>query len=197
MSEDARGPSGLIGPNAILQLLPVMHEAMGPERTARLLEDADVVRTPDGLSMIPETEAARLHQCLRRAEPSLAPAMSAEAGQRTADYILAHRIPKPVQWVLKLLPATFAAKMLSGAIDRHAWTFAGSGRFRVLTPWVFEIADNPLVRGERSDTCLCHWHAAVFTRLYTTLVAPSCRCMETACGAQDRGNVCRFQLSCR
>jgi divinyl protochlorophyllide a 8-vinyl-reductase len=193
-SEDAQRTSGLIGPNAILQLLPVMTEVMGPERTARLLRDAEISRAPDGLSMIPETEAARLHRSLRREQPDLAPRMSTEAGTRTADYILAHRIPKPVQWVLRLLPAGPAARMLAGAIDRHAWTFAGSGQFRIVTPWTFEIADNPLIRGEHSDRCICHWHAAVFTRLYTALVSQSCRCRETECASQGRGNVCRFEL---
>jgi divinyl protochlorophyllide a 8-vinyl-reductase len=45
---------------------------------------------------------------------------------------------------------------LGKAIARHAWTFAGSGRFRVVAPLVFEIADNPIVRGEVSDVPLCH-----------------------------------------
>jgi divinyl protochlorophyllide a 8-vinyl-reductase len=57
----------------------------------------------------------------------LGPAMAAEvardAGLRTADYLLANRIPKPVQVLLKHLPAPLAARVLLSAIRRHAWTF--------------------------------------------------------------------------
>jgi bacteriochlorophyll 4-vinyl reductase len=38
---------------------------------------------------------------------------------------------------------------------------------------VFEIADNPVVRGEHSETPLCHWHAAVFERLFSALCGPT------------------------
>jgi len=86
-----------------------------------------------------------------------------------------------------------AMRALSTAIARHAWTFAGSGRFRVLRPGVFEIADNPIIRGERSDVPLCHWHAAVFERLFRVLVDDRLRCVETRCGAMG-DDACRFEV---
>lgn len=159
-----------------------------------MLSDADVRDVPDGTRMIPEGDAARLHQVLRRDEPELAPQLAAEAGRATADYILAHRIPTVAQTILKALPAPLAARALSGAIARHAWTFVGSGAFRVVSPWCYEIAQNPIVRGEHSDTPLCHWHAAVFARLYQTLVHPDCTCRETQCCATGAGNPCRFAI---
>ncbi|MEF3045974.1 bacteriochlorophyll 4-vinyl reductase [Pseudotabrizicola sp. L79] len=155
MPEDAQLPQGLIGPNAILQLLPVLDQATGREGRDRLL---------------------------------------AQAGRRTADYILAHRIPQPAQRLLKHLPAPVAAWALSRAIATHAWTFAGSGQFHRDSPWRFAIANNPLVRGENSSTPRCHWHAAVFGHLYATLVHPSCRCVETECAAQTGNGPCRFTL---
>lgn len=186
---------GLIGPNAILQLLPVIDRFAGPEAVNRLLTRAGLPSIPDGHGMIPEDHAARLHRQLRRDAPDDAPRLSAEAGARTADYILAHRIPKPAQWLLKALPSGPSARLLSRAIAQHSWTFAGSGRFRVLDPWTFQIADNPLIRGEVSETCLCHWHAAVFARLYATLVSPRCTCIETACGSRSPDRLCRFEIS--
>lgn len=185
---------GLIGPNAILQLLPVLDGLGGPRRRASMLDAAGIQVIPDGLSMIPEADAARLHRQLRLEEPERAPRIAAAAGRETANYILANRIPRPAQWVLKLLPRGPAARVLSRAIARHAWTFVGSGRFHVLDPWTFEIVENPLIRGESSSVCLCHWHAAVFERLYQSLVAPSCRCHETSCGAQGNHSRCRFRL---
>lgn len=197
-SEDVRheaGQGALIGPNAILQLLPPLDRAFGPARTAQMLAEAGVKAMPDGTRMIPETDAARLHQLLRRDAPEIAACLSAEAGRGTADYILAHRIPKPVQTLLKLLPAPLAARALSGAIAKHAWTFAGSGTFRVVSSWCFEIGQNPIVRGETSATPLCHWHAAVFERLYRVLVHPAATCVETACCASSAAGICRFDIT--
>jgi divinyl protochlorophyllide a 8-vinyl-reductase len=83
---------------------------------------------------------------------------------------------------------------LGKAIARHAWTFAGSGRFRVVAPLVFEIADNPIVRGEVSDVPLCHWHRAVFETLFRALVDDRLRCAEVACCATGNA-ACRFVLA--
>ncbi len=160
-----------------------------------MLAEAGLRDVPDGTCMIPETDAAHLHQLLRRTAPDLAADLASEAGRGTADYILAHRIPKPVRIVLKLMPAPLAARVLSQAIAKHAWTFAGSGAFRVVSPWCFDIADNPIVRGEHSAVRLCHWHAAVFERLYQVLVHPRCCCRETNCCAMPGQDRCRFAIT--
>ena len=204
MSEDARPgvrpqapahAAGLIGPNAILQMIPILDQLGGKARRTQMLARAGIFDLPDGNSMIPEADAARLHHQLRLEEPDMAPILAAHGGVRTADYILAHRIPQPAQKILKLLPAWAAARVLSKAISKHAWTFAGSGVFRVSSPWAFEIDGNPLIRGETSETCLCDWHAAVFARLYQELVTPRARCAETTCGAQGHGRPCRFEIT--
>ena len=197
-SEDARATGyhgALIGPNAILQLLPQIERIGGEARVVQMLAEAGVFEVPDGSQMIPEGDAARLHQVLRRDEPEMAAELTARAGRGTAEYILAHRIPKPVQAVLRLLPAPLAARALTAAIGKHAWTFAGSGVFTARTPWLFEIAHNPIVQGEHSDLPLCHWHAAVFEHLYRTLVHPRVRCRETACCAMPGHAVCRFEMT--
>jgi divinyl protochlorophyllide a 8-vinyl-reductase len=185
-----------IGPNAILQLVPVLEDAAGKEITAHVMAMAGVFELPDpAKGLIDETPAARLHQAMRLELPEAAPMLAREAGLRTGDYILAHRIPKPAQGLLKLLPARLSAPILAKAISKHAWTFCGSGQFALVSSWppVFEVADNPVVRGERSDVPLCHWHAAVFERLYTTLCGPRWRAVETECCAQG-ARACRFEL---
>ena len=198
MSEDARPlqPQGaLIGPNAVLQLLPVIARIGGEARVAQMLAEAGIFDVPDGSHMIPEGDAMRLHQVLRRDEPEMAPELASEAGRATADYILAHRIPEFAQLILKALPARLAAPMLAKAIAKHAWTFAGSGRFEVLSPWRFAIHHNPIVRGEVSDTPLCQWHAAVFERLFAELVHPNTTCTETQCCAMPGHDTCVFELA--
>ncbi len=183
-----------IGPNAILQLIAPMQSALGRDATERILARAGLFHLPNGSAMIPESDAARLHRQLRADEPVLAPLVLAEAGHGTALYIMGHRIPRAARALLRAMPAPLAARALSRAIARHAWTFVGSGRFRAVTPWLFEIEDNVIVAGERARRCSCDWHAAVFAGLYSTLVARDCHCVETACAA--RGDpLCRFEVS--
>lgn len=185
---------GLIGPNAILQLIPILDRLFGQDKRDRLLARAGIFEVPDGTSMICETDAARLHRQMRFEEPEIAAELAALAGTATGDYILRHRIPGPAQAVLKVMPVNVSAILLSRAIARHAWTFVGSGKFRVIRPTVFEIECNPLVAREQSDHCLCKWHEGVFARLYQELVAPNYRCREVSCCAQGNGNRCRFEL---
>ena len=188
------GGTGMIGPNAILQLVPVIELAGGRELRDQIFAAAGVFDLPSGDHMISEAPAARVHQALRAQVPDLAAALAWEAGKRTADYILANRIPALAQGVLKALPWRMSARLLARAISKNAWTFAGSGEFRVLTPYHFELVDNPIVAGERSETPLCHWHAAVFERLYQVLVHPQMICRETQCMAQG-AEACRFELT--
>jgi divinyl protochlorophyllide a 8-vinyl-reductase len=116
---------------------------------------------------------------------------AAEAG--TGGHILAHQIPQAAQGVLRALPV--AGPVLALAIRRNAWTFAGSGAFRVAgwRPLVFEIAGNPLVAGEAHGGPVCHWHSAVFRRLFGALVWPRVRVDETHCAAAGDA-VCRFEI---
>ncbi len=188
---------GRIGPNAVLQLVPVLRDEAGEAVTARLLARAGVPELPDPeAGLMEEAPAARLHQVLRAELPEAAPRLARVAGLATGDYILAHRIPKKAQALLRLMPARLSAPILARAVAKNAWTFCGSGAFRLVATWpvVFEIADNPVVRGERSETPLCHWHAAVFERLFTQLCGRDWRCTEVACCAQG-APACRFELT--
>lgn len=186
-----------IGPNAILQLVPVLEDAAGPETTQHVLAMAGIMQLPDAAAgLMEEAPAARLHQALRAELPDAAPLLAREAGWRTGAYILGNRIPRKAQTLLKLLPARLSAPILARAVEKHAWTFCGSGKFNLVSQWppIFEIHDNPVVRGERSDTPLCHWHAAVFECLFSTLCGPRWRCTETQCCAQG-APACRFEMT--
>ena len=121
--------------------------------------------------------------------------MAREAGQRTGDYLLAHRIPRPVQWLLKCLPPTLAARVLLAAIARHAWTFAGSGRFEVLgyAPVRVSISGNPLARAVHADEPQCFYYAATFERLFRALVSRKSTVVETRCEAAGAA-ACIFEV---
>lgn len=184
-----------IGPNAILQHLPVLDAAIGAPRRAALLARAGVRVPPADAGMLPEAEVARLHRAVRRELPGASARIARAAGLATGDYILAHRIPSAAQRLIRLMPAALGARVLAAAIARHAWTFAGSGRFAVAArrPLVFTIANNPLCGDGAAAGPVCDWHAAVFERLFARLVWPGVQVRETACCACG-APACRFEL---
>ena len=187
-------PDGaLIGPNAVLQLVPVLDDALGPAGRRALLARAGVTIAA-GDRMIPEADAACAHQRVRAELGPRAAGLAARAGRLTGEYILAHRIPAPARTLLRTLPPSPAARLLSKAIAQHAWTFVGSGRLSVDSPYQFTLAANPVIAGEASDTPLCHWHAAVFETLYRRLVHPNATCRELACAATG-APACTFRVT--
>lgn len=188
---------GRIGPNAVTRLA----EALGPERARAVFLAAGLSHrlSAPPTRMVPEGEVTALHRALRRlcsqAEVALA---SREAGERTARYLLDHRIPKAMQWLLRRLPADLAAQVLVGAIGRHAWTFAGSGRFRVIPghPLRLEVAGGPIPRAGASPVPVCGYYAATFETLFRALVSPWACVSETACEATGARS-CIFEVELR
>jgi divinyl protochlorophyllide a 8-vinyl-reductase len=190
-------PSARIGPNAIIQLGIALGDRLGDTVRRELFRRAGLMRylaaLPD--AMVNEAEVIALHRALRAiTSAEIYRAVSWEAGLLTGDYILANRIPKPAQFVLRLLPRRLAAKALTTAIEKHSWTFAGSGIFRAVSadPLVLEIAQSPLCRGEHAAEPMCEYYAGTFTQLYRSLVDPKVSIVETDCGAVD-GGPCRFE----
>ena len=198
------GHSGRIGPNAITRVAEVLPSRLGSSATWTLFERAGLARylqqPPE--RMVDEDEVRTLHATLReQLGGALAREVSRAAGTATADYLLAHRIPRPLQRLLKRMPARAAAWVLLSAITRHAWTFAGSGRFaaRALdraqpgSPVVVEIRGNPLCRGLVAEAPACDYYAATFERLFRVLVHPRAAVVETDCEACG-GDACRFEI---
>ena len=196
MSAVADSARARIGPNSVLQLVEVLDARVGTAARWDLLAVAGIVALPPDTGLIPEAPVARLHQALRRHYPAHADALAREAGERTGDYILVHRIPALARRLLQVLPAAVAAPLLARAVVRHAWTFAGSGDFRIREGHAleFELFDNPIVRAERATLPVCHWHAAVFQRLFNALVSPDLHCVESECCATG-APACRFSLT--
>jgi divinyl protochlorophyllide a 8-vinyl-reductase len=184
-----------IGPNAITQLVAILDQTEGRNLRDAVMSLAAVTVPDPAEGMIPEAEAAAVHLALRRIAPDRAEALLRLAGLATGRYILRYRIPPVAQTLIRALPAALGARVLTAAISRHAWTFAGSGHFRVTgwKPLTFEVASNPLVAHERAAHPICHWHAAVFEQLFSELVWPDCNVREVACCAMGHP-ACRFQI---
>lgn len=196
---NAAAPAGgRIGPNAITRLAEALRVDGGEDAAASLFGAAGLrgylAHPPE--HMVDEQDVARLHHALRDSYGGDdARRLSRLAGTRTGDYLLAHRIPKPVQALLKILPAPLACRVLLSAITRHAWTFAGSGTFTAHAgnPTILTIRNNPMCRGVRREVPQCDYYAATFERLFRVLVSRRVSVTETHCEASGaRG--CRFEV---
>lgn len=187
-----------IGPNAVLQLAPAMDRIAGEGARRALFAPLGFDPLPDPTAMIDEARVAALHGTLRCQHPENACKIAIAAGHGTGDYILAHRIPHAAKTLLRALPARVAAPILTRAILAHGWTFCGTGALTAKSgpPVVFTLTDNPIIRGERASAPLCHWHAAVFERLFARLVHPRAHAVETACCATG-APACRFEIDWR
>ncbi len=182
-----------IGPNAVTRLAEALGAAAPAIFAAAGL--AHRLATPPE-AMVPEAEVTALHRALRAGlSPEAADRVAREAGRRTALYLLAHRIPRAMQALLRRLPPALAARLLLRAIGRHAWTFAGSGRFRILpgTPPRFAIEHGPIARAGAAAHPVCGYYAATFETLCATLVSPRARVEEIACEAMG-APACLFAL---
>lgn len=187
-----------IGPNAILQVVAALVAHGGESEAATLLHDA-TGRALDDLphEMVDERKVQLLmRELVTRLGRDESQLVLHDAGVRTADYLLANRIPRPVQRLIRALPRRLGLRVLLLAIGRHAWTFAGSGLFEVnwATPWpelVFE--DCTICRLIREDGEVCAYYAGTFERLLRVLIAPSTTVREVACTAMGAPS-CRFRL---
>lgn len=194
----ATGPAR-IGPNAIIRVAEALRAQCGETVTAEIFRSAGLDRYLTALpqEMVDEREVIALHQRLRPAlGEAPARAVAREAGLRTGDYLLAHRIPRVAQFVLRLLPPALASRVLLRAIGGHAWTFAGSGTFHAESGRTarLSIAHCPLCRGLTAPAPLCDYYAATFERLYRTLVSRRASVTETQCQATGAAS-CSFEIT--
>jgi len=188
-------PNGVIGPNAILQTETALREAGGQALAERIFAKARLSHLlrnrPEDMidEAAPKALFAALFDTLPRREGMR---IALDAGRRTGAYILANRIPGPVRVLLKLLPARLASPLLLAAIQRHAWTFAGSGECQTVSgsPATVTITENPL------KMPVCTWHTGVFEVLFQSLVHARTRVTHISSKTGAR-SVCIFKMNWR
>jgi divinyl protochlorophyllide a 8-vinyl-reductase len=193
----SEGPAR-IGPNAIIRVAEALDAQLGEADRADIFRAAGLDTYLHAMpeTMVDEREVIALHHQLR---PLLGAArareVSREAGLRTGDYLLANRIPRPAQWLLRLLPPFLASRVLLKAITANSWTFAGSGTFAATPghPVRISIAACPLCRDVVADESICDYYAATFERLFRALVSRHARVTETACQATG-ATACTFEV---
>jgi divinyl protochlorophyllide a 8-vinyl-reductase len=198
-----------IGPNAILRLVEALDERYGRACTAAVFCAAGQSGFLEALpeAMVDERAVTALYTSLpSQLGGAEAAEVAARAGLLTGEYLLANRIPRPAQRVMKLMPAALAARTLLAAVDRHSWTFAGSGIFareqveragggdRSRVYWRLQVRDCPICRGVRRDAPQCAYYAATFERIFREVVANGARVAETECQATGDA-ACVFEVS--
>jgi divinyl protochlorophyllide a 8-vinyl-reductase len=154
--------------------------ALPAHRWDRLIPEAwflDVIR--ELRAMLPRDEAEDM---LRR------------AGALTGEYVRENRIPAPFRRLLAILPSRWAVPLLLRAFRRHAWTFAGSGRFRFegRHPSILILEGPPTCRSRGGPARSGSYYEAAFETLLA-LAAPGIRVREVACHAAG-DPACRFEL---
>ncbi len=187
-ARSAHGGRGRIGPNAVTRLAEALLSLEGTAVREAVFREAGQMRhlvSPPG-AMVDEEDVTRLQAALFRMFPGdRAREIAREAGRLTGLYLLANRIPKPAQAVLRFLPFRLAVRILLRAIGGHAWTFAGSGQFRyVLGAGItLTISNSPLCRAIRSAEPVCDYYAATFETVIAGATGRGVTVRETACVA--------------
>ncbi len=187
---DIGSAPGKIGPNAILQVQDVLTNTLGNAQMRSIMHQAGLSHYLDAApsSMVDEQDVVRLHQAVRTTLPH-APALAilSKAGTQTGQYILAHRIPKPVQALLRWMPAHLASRVLLRAIAQHAWTFAGSGAF------TYTIGPSTHLKLTACPGCsqvyapdeACVYYTATLEKLFAALVHPKSKVTEALPASAD------------
>ncbi|MZP29319.1 bacteriochlorophyll 4-vinyl reductase [Heliobacterium undosum] len=198
MDDIATNTYGKIGPNSIIQTVAALKERYGEGKTAEFLVKvgrsdltqklpAEMVDEQEFNDLVRSIQAGfgnqELTQLLRR------------SGELTAAYLLKHRIPVPIQWILRILPVRSGLKMLLSAIEKNAWTFVGTGSYR------FTIENHPKITIERCVSCrgmsadepICAFYEGTFQTLIRTLVDQKATVKETSCSANG-ASACIYEV---
>lgn len=170
-----------IGPNAIIQTIDVLQHRYGTAATTTLLHhtahpDLQALNQSLPTSMVAEdlfhTLVAKLEQALGAATTA---SVLEQSGQQTADYLLAHRIPRPFQQLVRPLPARAGLALFLAAIKQHAWTFVGSGSFAASGILSRSDPRLTLTLPPMARPPVAAFYAGTFSRLFQTLISPTCR----------------------
>jgi len=199
MDHQQPAASARIGPNAIVRTAEALSASRGDDTCRRIFARAGLepylVAPPT--TMVAEGDVVALHRAVRaELDAAAADAVMADAGARTARYLLAHRIPAPAQALLRALPARVASRLLLGLIARHAWTFAGSAELGIVhgRPARVVFHNSPLARVPTGAAPVCGFYVATFETLFRQLVHAETVGRETACAAAGDA-ACILELS--
>ncbi|MBM7866419.1 bacteriochlorophyll 4-vinyl reductase [Heliobacterium gestii] len=188
MNNIATNTYGKIGPNSIIQTVAALKERYGDSKTAEFLVNIGRSDLTEKLpaEMVDEQQFNELVRSIQSCfgDKELTQLLR-RSGELTAAYLLKHRIPVPVQWILGILPVRSGLKMLLAAIEKNAWTFVGTGEYS------FTIEKNPKIMIERCVSCrgmsagepICAFYEGTFQTLIRTIIDDRAVVTEKTCSA--------------
>jgi divinyl protochlorophyllide a 8-vinyl-reductase len=186
--------SARIGPNAIIQPVATLRDRYGKAEADAILERGGQAHL---CTQLPEhmVEEGEFHTLARALLAELGPepthSLLYEAGERTARYLLQHRIPRPFQALVVRMPRMLGLRLLMWAIGKHAWTFVGSGQFRFVVqqqqPTIHLNVSYPSVPAVAS------FYGGTFAQLIQVLIDPQATVQTSASDAAGTLD-CRYKL---
>lgn len=180
--------------NMILPIHDVLQRFVGVDERDRMFQEAGLKFLPTPQDPVRERLVAQLHQAVRNELPDLWPDIMRTAGEQAGQVVLDFRLDASARDLLRRLPWSLATWMLVRTTTQNAWTFSGSGEFRVLRTSMLEIANNPVTRSEVSKAPVCLFQQTVLETVFSKAIDNRLTCRETQCCASG-GDACRFELS--
>lgn len=180
-----------IGPNALIQTVNAIRELADEHQLLTMLQRCQQENLLDAepTSMVDERLFAELTQAVTDVlGVPMAQSVLQRSGERTAAYLLQHRIPGPFQRLLHLLPRRLALRTLLIAINQHAWTFTGSGQF------TYQLDKRPLltvISTIEPGPVAAAFYGGTFCHLLQTLVEPDLQ-LQVSTTAFQNNTICAY-----
>ncbi len=174
-----------IGPNAIIQTVEALKELYGVPYTLEVLQRGQQAHWIDNLptTMVEERVFLTLAEALvGQIGSDEARRVLWRCGERTAQYLLANRIPGPFQQLVKMIPRQAGFTLLLFAISKSAWTFVGSGTFHFVGG-----AQPVILIANPARECIvlpevCGFYGGTFEGILRSLLGEQTRVVPASCG---------------
>lgn len=193
-------PAGRIGPNVLIHAAHALAHRIGHDTANRVLQTSThhTFETLPSELVDEATANALVRHLVDTYGLPFTRGVMRDAGERTGEDLLLHRIPWLARVTLPALPSPVALRLLLAGIGRHTWTFAGSARVEIClgSPSVIALAHCAMCAGIRSREPICDFYVGTFQRVMQGLLGPHGFAEEITCEACG-DSACRFAVGTR
>lgn len=180
--------------NMVLPFYSVLQDIVGEEERDCVFQAAGLRNLPNPEEPVREKQVQQLHQIIRENYPAHLERIMTEAGIAAAKVITQYRLSVTAKQMLNRLPWSMATWMMVKSVHQNAWSFTGSGTFLMLETGMFELSQNPMMRGVHETRPQCTFHRTIFETMFREVVHEQMQCEELQCCGAGATS-CRFKLS--